>query len=346
MVLARHITYTFWDTIFFYNFWFRTFLIWYANGFIRKGATDLKLFHQLHWIICVSYVAVVLFGIFPTPSILRGDFPLGSTSGKICLLVPLKKSELYLKINSFVIVMTLVCIVFTLYAKSRTCRFLKVLCPRNKMACIRKYQRNVLNYDEHMFVVMYWLLFSQLEIIMSSLYIFYDTDPKIVIYIDIIIFVVFKDLLQLFATFLLIERGIPSHTDPPGTKFYVSNQSLLLPRKPQYCETYKHSKLHQTQHLFDVANCSSFHSQWSMEAQGGSVQDFNPDEGWENVTIQTLNKQTIEYNVFPRLRSQNREKQQTPLKVETHNLGFQADIESDIILHPHCLMGMEYDLGQ
>ena len=301
MVLARHCTYTLWDTIFFYNFLFRTFLIWYANGFIRKGATDLKLFYQLHWIICVSYIAIVLFGIFPTPSILRGDFPKGSTSGKICLLVHLERSELYMRLNSFVIVTTLVCIIYILYAKSRTSRLLTVLCPRNKMSCIRKYQRNVISYDEHILVVIYWLLCSQIEVIMSSLYIFYDTDPKIVIYIDIMIFVVFKDLLQLVVTFLLIERGIPSDTNlSRRTQFYVSNQDFLMPRQPQYCQDYKQSKAH---HVSEVTTCSSRQSllsdRWSVEAEVGSVQECDPGEAGENVTLQTVNKQTVEYPVTP-----------------------------------------------
>ena len=71
--------------IFFNSFMYRTYLILYANGLIKNGKPNLKVFSQLFWIVNVSFFAINFF-IFPLSLQLKGKFPFESTSGEPNLL--------------------------------------------------------------------------------------------------------------------------------------------------------------------------------------------------------------------------------------------------------------------
>ena len=70
---------------FFLNVLFRFFLVLYAEGFLRNGSLNLKLFKQLYWLI---WAALVLMGLIPfaiTP-IMQGKFPTQNSFRKqLCL---------------------------------------------------------------------------------------------------------------------------------------------------------------------------------------------------------------------------------------------------------------------
>ena len=317
MAVARTTSHSVCNSIFVFSFLFRTWLIAYADGFIYNGTTNLKLFHQLYWTICISYIMICI-GIFPISLILKGDFPMSSTTGQICLLIPLKNSDHYLKLNGIVIALAFVCTFFILYAKSRSYRLLKELCPRSKMSCIRKYRRNVMNYNQNMIVAICWLSFSLLEVVMVYLYSSYNIDPNVILYIDIFIFVIFKELLQLFATCVWGIKDIPSCTDPPRrVKFYVAHQRELIPRHPQVFQNYKHSKV-----LCQTLDSAS----WSMDVQAGSVEEFSLDKDRDCVTIPTLNMVTVKEYTTPK-----REKPPKQLKSRTYELNLKTTLEYDKI---------------
>ena len=71
-VVSRYTKAYFFNQLFFYSSIWRTFLILYAEGFIRHGKLNLTLFVQLYWVISISFLTV-MFGIFPVSLILRGE---------------------------------------------------------------------------------------------------------------------------------------------------------------------------------------------------------------------------------------------------------------------------------
>ena len=71
--------------IFFNSFMYRTYLILYADGLIKDGKPNLKVFSQLFWIVNMVFFAINYF-IFPLSLQLKGNFPFESTSGKSNLL--------------------------------------------------------------------------------------------------------------------------------------------------------------------------------------------------------------------------------------------------------------------
>ena len=53
---------------------------------MREGRPDLRLFHQLYWII-VSAELLVMYIVFPGAQIIQGTFPSETVPGRVCLLL-------------------------------------------------------------------------------------------------------------------------------------------------------------------------------------------------------------------------------------------------------------------
>ena len=70
-----------------FGFAFRHILVLYSDrGLVRKGKSNLNLFHQLYWVIVCVYI--LLFSFFlPISHIIKRSFPKSTEKGKICLLV-------------------------------------------------------------------------------------------------------------------------------------------------------------------------------------------------------------------------------------------------------------------
>ena len=67
----------------------RVFLICFAErGLVAQGRPNLRLFHQLYWILFSVFIAIGII-TFPVMKFLRGNFA-ETTNGKICLLIPLE----------------------------------------------------------------------------------------------------------------------------------------------------------------------------------------------------------------------------------------------------------------
>ena len=71
-VVSRYTKSYFFNQLFFYSSVWRTFLILYAEGFIRQGKLNLGLFVQLFWVLSISFL-MMMFGIFPISLIIRGE---------------------------------------------------------------------------------------------------------------------------------------------------------------------------------------------------------------------------------------------------------------------------------
>ena len=76
-------SYTF-SITFYFSFKWRTFLILYAEGFVKQGHVNLSLFKVLFWLLWGS-ILTILLGTVLFPVYLRGNFPEGLPVGKVCL---------------------------------------------------------------------------------------------------------------------------------------------------------------------------------------------------------------------------------------------------------------------
>ena len=129
---------------------------------MREGRPDLRLFHQLYWIIVCSKLLVAYF-VFPGASILQGTFPSETVAGRVCLLLPAGSSgssafyqgESY-KLNMFRLFFPLLNIFTVIYLRFRVKRFMSELCPRKQMSCIGVYKRNVISLQTTIRWLMFW----------------------------------------------------------------------------------------------------------------------------------------------------------------------------------------------
>ena len=148
-------------------------LIW--NSQVREGRPDLRLFHQLYWII-VSSELLVVYIVFPGASLIQGAFPSETVPGRVCLLLQTTssggntfyESETY-KLNMFRLFFPLLNISIIIYLRSRVKRFMSGLCPRKQMSCIGVYKRNVISLQTTISWLIIWDISSFLEFGLENL---------------------------------------------------------------------------------------------------------------------------------------------------------------------------------
>ena len=143
---------------------------------MREGRPDLRLFHQLYWII-VSSELLVMYIVFPGASIIQGAFPSETVPGRVCLLLqttssgggsPFYESESY-KLNMFRLFFPLLQIFIIFYFRFKVKSFMKELCPRKQMSCIGVYKRNVISLQTTMHWLMFWTVAMLLEYTLCTL---------------------------------------------------------------------------------------------------------------------------------------------------------------------------------
>ena len=139
---------------------------------MREGRPDLRLFHQLFWIVVCSYLLAMYF-VFPGASILQGTFPSETEAGRVCLLLPTASSAFYqsesYKLNMFRLFFPLLNTFVIIYLRFRVKRFTSELCPRNQMSCIGVYKRNVISLQTTIRWLMFWNIVLLLEYVFYTL---------------------------------------------------------------------------------------------------------------------------------------------------------------------------------
>ena len=136
---------------------------------VREGRPDLRLFHQLYWIIVCSEL-LVMYIVFPGAPILQGNFPSETVPGRVCLLLQTAsrtssafyESESY-KLNMFRLFFPSLNIVIIIYLRFRVKRFMSELCPRKQMSCIGVYKRNVIGLQTTINWLISWNILVLLE---------------------------------------------------------------------------------------------------------------------------------------------------------------------------------------
>ena len=235
-VLARYTMANFSHHIFFFSFLWRTFLILYAEGFLLNGRINIKLFVQLFWLVTVCFI-LVGFGIFPLSLLLGGNFAQHSTSWKVCLMIPLAENnglEGILKRNWVSLATGFNSIMYVLYKTQKANRLVSRLCPQEKMSCIGRYRRNVINYRTTAKMSIFWSLMAVLDVVVVGFNTSYNISPTSVFYVDTVIWFLMFELLPFFYTINLSFIEIPFCSEEPIRRqiFYVHRTKELIPRRP------------------------------------------------------------------------------------------------------------------
>ena len=221
-------------TTLFFSFVFRHILVVYSDrGLIRKGKSNLNLFHQLYWVIVCAYIILFCF-LMPISHIIRGNFPNSTEKGKICLLIKSDNRTNYKGVLielAFYFIIT--CQMYDF--NRRTKRFMRGLCPNETNNCIRKYRRNLVNMKETLSYDMSWYMIVFLEYMSVLFFSKLDLDPNIVfvthnIFVFILYFIqhlyFINHFLLSYTELLSKKRGIHN------SSFFGSNQQVLQPRRP------------------------------------------------------------------------------------------------------------------
>ena len=225
----------FFGQVIFYTFLWRSFLILHGQGFIRNGQLNLKLFNQLYWIVTLPHLLIAVN--MDQPMYFKGTFSQDSVRGRICLLYPINNGPAEQKpiiYQGLFLIWGFVSISYVIYLSSRSKRFIKAMCPGEKMSCIGRYKRNVLSYRETCALSIAWsfnaMLYPVLTGILKKMYI----SPRAVFMIDTFYYVLTYQFITLLIVVILSKRDFPVHSKPHKiSHFYVhSPPRLLEPRRP------------------------------------------------------------------------------------------------------------------
>ena len=108
-------------------------------------------------------------------------------------------------------------------------RTISGLCPAKKMSCIRKYQRNVIDWNETVYIVVYFCMGALVNLFCVSMFIKFDSilQPEMIFFLSTLFWVTLLELPLLYLTIRLNTRMIPFVMVLPTTiEFYVLKPSF------------------------------------------------------------------------------------------------------------------------
>ena len=211
----------------------------YADGFVKKGQLDLKLFRQLYWLAWSTFVVIELIVFAGTP-IFRGNIYQSNSRGRICALLAnqddvLDDQEDSVK-TSYTKFGLIVQLFYTIRFVRRIRRFVKGQCPRNILSSIGKYRRNVANLYWEFWCSVLWSFFPSIDFTLRKISMAYI--PHFAFFVN---FVLIDSVLYLFFIVLflaLCQSDIPSKAEMSKKRpFYVTDPKRLEPRRstPNTC---------------------------------------------------------------------------------------------------------------
>ena len=112
------------------------------------GQYNLTLFVQLFWLVVVVFLAFQL-ALWPGALLMRGKYILQEgTKARVCIMEGVQGLEFSQdghkqKMINFVFPMLI--ILYIMWQRFSTRRFLSGLCPRGRMSCVGRFRRNVLS---------------------------------------------------------------------------------------------------------------------------------------------------------------------------------------------------------
>ena len=131
LVPARFAMVQCFQLIMFFTVGFRFILVIHAEGLVRNGRPNLKLFSQLFWLLTGTFLIENQILTFPR-LLLNGQYPQESTGATICLLLSLNNidDEKLKRNNLMMCMMMFIAIFFLFYFYLRSKRFMTKFCPK------------------------------------------------------------------------------------------------------------------------------------------------------------------------------------------------------------------------
>ena len=127
-------------------------------------------------------------------------------------------------------IMTLVILFFgDIYNIFCVRRAISGLCPAKKMSCIGKYQRNVLNWNDTVYIFVYFCMGALVNLFCVSMFTKFETilQPEMIFFLSTLFWVTLLELPFLYLTIKLNTTVIPCvKVVPIITEFYVLKPSL------------------------------------------------------------------------------------------------------------------------
>ena len=230
LVWARYTTGYVYSLTLSFSFLFRTFLILHPDrGLVRNGRPNLRLFHQLYWVVVSSFLLVFQI-ILPGSSIYKGSFPGGTKGGRICLVHAVKQeSDLGgegHKITLMQLAFPTVGVIFIIYLTQKIRCFLHRLCPKRKFSCIGVYQRNIISFQLTWKWLLIWIFSSIFDVIFQG--ILAEQGGSISFWIWNIKGIIFNEGLHFILPLMLT---IPNEEQVKPQNFYIRSSSVLEPRR-------------------------------------------------------------------------------------------------------------------
>ena len=219
------------------NILFRFFLVIYADGFVKRGQLDLKLFRQLYWLAWITFISIE-FTMFAVRPIIRGDFHYATSRGRICIMVTniggiedKEEDSLQTFITKIGLVVQLV---YTLRFVKRIRKYVLGQCPRNNLSSIGRYRRNVVDLRLELRCSVLGSCFPGLDYAVRMISM--NQTPAFAFFVN---FFLLDGLLYLFFAslfFALSRHDIPSkRVIPEKYFFFISHPPQRLePRRSQH----------------------------------------------------------------------------------------------------------------
>ena len=132
------------------------------------------------------------------------------------------------------------------------------LCPSKKMSCIGKFRRNVLDKNETIWLLIYWVLGGLLNVTCNLLIVRFEKHlrPSVIFYLNSFFWLLLLEVPMLYLTFIITRREIPRIAEiPRSTKFYVL-KPRLEPRRSSYTGLVNDIRGHEDGPISD--NCEQF----------------------------------------------------------------------------------------
>ena len=141
---------------------FRYVLIRYSSrGLVIRGKPELRLLHQLYWLIFWAVFCCIFF-FYPIARIISGTF-IDSRFAKMCLLHPLEVDDTFRMGRMATLCIPLLAETYNQLMSWRVRKVLARTCPKNTMASIGKYRRNLMTYKQTSVSVTCFLIYSFLQ---------------------------------------------------------------------------------------------------------------------------------------------------------------------------------------
>ena len=216
----------------FFNFLFRVILVRFADrGLVANGKPNLTLFYQLYWTISLPFLFIFVVN-YPIKPIVNGTFT-DSTQARICLQRTLDtEEESVLRGRIFSLIFPCLCEILNRYFSAKVSTFLRGFCPNNRMGCIGKFRRNLIDLVDNSIYITCWALYACLDGILLLLAMTTKSPvfaPQEFFYLYNLVSFLFIDIFH--GIVIPLRMDLSCNREQIARAFHMHKESRLEPRR-------------------------------------------------------------------------------------------------------------------